>query len=279
MKLRILLVLALCAIILVAGTACKAGSSYNGMTAEQVMQNMKTAELNMTSSHIEATETISGTMQEPGSSNKATMSMVMDITGDVDLQNKGMYMISVIKMDMSENGQPESQTMTMQMYMLDSWMYMGTDMMGKMTWMKTKLTDELWEQQQSSLMQYEELLKNTIEVNVIGEETVNGVACWKLDIKPDMGKILDWYQTAMSDELGDLPDDMDFSKMFKDVKLKMWIAKDTFYTIKCDMTMSMEIEGSVMAISMTADYSKFNQPVTITLPAAAASATEISSYY
>lgn len=275
MKLRSLLLLALCAIILVAGTACKAGSSYNGMTAEQLMQNMKTAELNMTSSHIEATETISGTMQEPGSGN-STMNMVMKITGDMDSKNKRLYMNSAIKMDMSENGQPESQTMTMQMYMLDSWMYMGMDILGKTTWMKAKLTNELWEKQQSSLMQYEELLNNTIEVNIIGEETVNGVACWKLDIKPDMEKILDWYQTAMSDELGDLPDDMDLSKMFKDVKLKLWIAKDTYNTVKCDMTMSMEIEGSVMEVSMIMTQSKFNQPVTITLPAAAASATEVS---
>ena len=83
----------------------------------------------------------------------------------------------------------------------------------------------------------------------------------------------------MGDELNKMPSGTDLSKMFKDVKLKMWIAKDTFYTIKCDMTMSMEIEGSVMAISMTADYSKFNQPVTITLPAAAAKATDVSSSY
>lgn len=276
MKLRNLLVLALCAIILVAGTACKAGSSYNGMTAEQVIQNMQTVALNQSSSHIEATETISGTMQEAGSGN-STMNMVMNINGDNDLQNKKMYMTSSMKMDISGDGKPESQTITMQMYMLDNWMYMGTDMMGKMTWMKAKLTNELWEKQQSSLMQYEELLKNTIEVNIIGEETVNGVACWKLDIKPDMEKIVDWYQTAMSDKLGALPSDMNLSKMFKDVNLKMWIAKDTFYTIKCDMTMSMEIEGSVMAISMTAYYSKFNQPVTITLPAEASEAKDISS--
>lgn len=277
MKLRILLVLALCAIILIAGAACKGGSSYNGMTAEQIIQNMQSADLKMTSSHIEATQTLSGTIQEPGLG-KSTMSMVIDMTGDIDLQNKKMYMEMSMSMDSTGNGDNENYEMTAKMYMLDSWMYMGTDMMGKMTWMKAKLTNELWEKQQNSLMQYEELLKNTIEVNVIGEETVNGVACWKLDVKPDMAKIMGWYQTAMSDSLEDLPDDVDLSKMFKDIKLKMWVAKDTFYTVKCDMTMSMEVEGSVMAVSMTMIQSKFNQPVTITLPAEANNAIEIPTF-
>jgi len=259
---------------LVAGTACTGGSSYNGMTAEQVILNMEAAELNLTSSHIEATETMSGTIQETGSGS-STMNMVMSITGDMDSKNRKMYMNTA--MTMAGTGLDTGNgTMNIQIYMLDNWMYMGMDILGKTTWMKSKLTTEMWEQELNSLLQYEDLLKDTVEVNIVGEEAVNGVACWKLDIKPDMEKILDWYQTQMSDQLGDLPSDVDLSKMFKDVKLKMWIAKDTYYTVKYDMTMSMDIEGSVMAISMTMSQSKFNQPVTITLPAAAAGATEIS---
>jgi phytoene dehydrogenase-like protein len=83
----------------------------------------------------------------------------------------------------------------------------------------------------------------------------------------------------MANETGALPTDLNLSQMFKDVKLTMWVAKDTYYTIKYDTTINMNVEGSVMQISMTAAQSKFNQPVTINLPAAAAKATEISSFY
>jgi hypothetical protein len=245
------------------------------MTADQLIQNVEAAQLNLSSSHIDATATISGTYQDTGAVN-----MVMGITGDIDLHNKSMYMNKTLTMSMATAGSPGNYSMNTQMYMLNNLVYIGTNMMsGNMTWYKTSLADQTWEQEQSALLQYKDLLKDTVEVNVVGEETVNGVACWKVDVKPDMEKILSWYQTQMGDELNNMPSGTDLSKMFKDVKLKMWIAKDTFYTIKCDMTMSMEIEGSVMAISMTADYSKFNQPVTITLPAAAAKATDVSSSY
>ena len=274
MKLRTLLVLALCAIILVAGTACTAGSSYNGMTADQLIKNVEAASLNQSSSHIDATETVSGTIQEAGAGT-STINMVTHINGDIDLQNKKMYMNAAI------NGSAASTMMNMQMqtYMLDNWMYVGINMMGNTTWMKVKLTDTLWDKEQSSLLQYKDLLKDTVEVNVVGEETINGVACWKLNVQPDMEKLQGWYQTQMSGLLGNLSSGMDLSKMFKDVKITEWVAKDTYYTVKFDMTMSMDIEGVVADVSTTMSMSNFNQPVTITLPAAASKATDVSSSY
>jgi hypothetical protein len=244
------------------------------MTAAQLMQNMQAASLNQSSSHIEATETVSGTMQEAGAGT-STMNMVMYINGDVDLQKKKMYM------NLATNVSAAGFTMNIQaqMYMLDNYMYTGINMMGNTTWVKVKLTDALWNKEQSALLQYQDLLKDTVEVNIVGEETINGMACWKVDVKPDMEKILSWYQTQMSGQLGNLSSGTDLSKMFKDVKITEWVDKATYNTIKCDMTMSMNIEGVAANVKMTMSQSNFNQPVTITLPAAAAKATDVSSSY
>jgi hypothetical protein len=243
------------------------------MTAAQLMQNIDAAQLNLSSSHIDATATISGTSQDTGAVN-----MVMGITGDIDLHTKSMYMNETLTMSMAIAGSPENDNMNTQMYILNNSIYIGTNMMsGNMTWYKTSLTDTIWTHEQSALLQYKDLLKDAVQINVVGEENVNGVDCWKVDVRPDMQKILNWYQTTLAGDSGNLSSGMDLSKLFKNVKITEWIAKDTFYPIKVDMTMSMDIEGVVANVQMTTSQSNFNQPVTITLPAAAAKAQDISS--
>ena len=204
--------------------------------------------------------------------------MVMGITGDIDLHTKSMYMNETLTMSMAIAGSPENDNMNTQMYILNNSMYIETDMMsGNMTWYKTSLTDKIWTQEQSALLQYKDLLKDAVRINVVGEENVNGVACWKVDVQPDMQKILNWYQTLLSSDSGNLSSGTDLSKMFKNVKITEWVDKDTFYPIKVDMAMSMTIEGVAANVQMTTSQSNFNQPVTITLPAAAAKAKDLSS--
>lgn|GEM_PF-4859424 len=278
MKLRILFVLALCSIMLVASVACKAGSSYGGMTAEQIIQNMEAAALSRSSVHLEGTEIVSGTVQETWGE-QSLINMVANITGDIDTKNLELSMNIDMDMNMTTGGHTENQMMNMQMYLVDGWMYEGMDMMGKNYWYKIDFTDvfdEMYEQQRDSMLQSEELIEDAIEVNVVDEETVNGVVCWKLDIQPDLERLFDWAQSEMSDIIGNLPSDVDLGEMFQDIAVTEWVAKDTYYPIRCDMTMTMNIEGAEFDASATMNYSNFNQPVTITLPAAAIAAEEIS---
>jgi hypothetical protein len=275
MKLRVLLVLALCAIMLVAGVACKDESSYGGMTAEEIIQNMQAATLNCSSMHMEGTDIISGIVQEMWGEESA-IDAVANVTGDYDSLHLEMYMNMDMDMDMDMGGRTESYTTVMQLYMVDGWMYTGMDMMGEMSWFKMDLTDALYEQQRDSMMWSETLLKDAIEVDVVGEETVNGIACWKLDIQPDWERLFDWAQSEMSDIIGDLPSGLDFEQMFKDVDMTMWVAKDTYYNVRVDMAMTMDIDGVELDVSGTMNYSDFNQPVTIILPAEASEAIDFS---
>jgi len=263
---------------LVASVACKAGSSYGGMTAEQIIQNMEAAALSRSSVHLEGTEIVSGTVQETWGE-QSLINMVANITGDIDTKNLELSMNIDMDMNMTTGGHTENQMMNMQMYLVDGWMYEGMDMMGKNYWYKIDFTDvfdEMYEQQRDSMLQSEELIEDAIEVNVVDEETVNGVVCWKLDIQPDLERLFDWAQSEMSDIIGNLPSDVDLGEMFQDIAVTEWVAKDTYYPIRCDMTMTMNIEGAEFDASATMNYSNFNQPVTITLPAAAIAAEEIS---
>lgn len=282
MKLKILFVLALCAVVLVAGVACKDGSSSGGMTADQIIQNMEAAQLNCSSSHIEGTDIVFWVFQDPDLGDSA-MSMIIDITGDMDSENKKMYMGMEITMDMAMLGNTLDNPMNIQVYVVDNLVYTSFDQMvdatGNAAWMKDELTEIQWEQKRNSLLQNEELLKDALEVNIVGEETMNGVACWKLDINPDMAKILSWAQTQLAAQIAGLSSDNASEEIFKDVTVTAWVAKDTYYTVRCDMTMSVDVDGIVKSVSMTMNQSQFNQPVTITLPAAASNASSLEVQY
>lgn len=277
MKLRILFLLSLCAVMLVSGIACKAGSSSEGMTAEQIIQNMETAALTYDTVHIEATETMYGIVRESWGS-EYVMNMDISMTGDMDLENMQIYMDALAIIETNAGYDTESETMDVQMYMIDGWMYMGTELYGQNIWMKTQITEEMWDEQYSAMQGGEALLVDAIEINIVGKETTNGVSCWKLDVNPDMAKVMEWAQTQMEAEVGELPTDIDFTEMFNDVSVTMWIAEDTFYTIRCDVTMTVNIDGDAMDVSMVVNYSDYNKPVNITLPDEASEAIEIPYY-
>ena len=75
--------------------------------------------------------------------------------------------------------------------------------------------------------------------------------------------------------------------LFRDFKVKQWLAKDTFYLVKAEIEMNMELEPAdlgypdeegfmKMDIFMSMLAYNYNQPVSITLPAEAADAIESS---
>ena len=77
------------------------------------------------------------------------------------------------------------------------------------------------------------------------------------------------------------------TKLFKDVSIKEWIAKDSYLPAKADLSLTLEIspkdvgateaDFDKMTMSMDGEvkYYDYNKPLSIELPAAAANAPEI----
>ncbi len=86
-----------------------------------------------------------------------------------------------------------------------------------------------------------------------------------------------------TDEFDEIMDSIE--DIIKDVSAKYWIAKDTYYITKGDLTFKVEItpeamgmpdeEGSVaMDVTMNMRMFNYNKPVSITLPQEAENAVE-----
>ncbi len=163
----------------------------------------------------------------------------------------------------------------------------GSDIPGQgKQWVKMELTEEMW-QQQSQIDQQIELLKSATAVNFVGSETVDGTACYVVEITPSMealGNLLSQQQTTGIDF-----SQLNLADLFKEMSVKEWIAKESYRVMKAEVDMLLEMRPAdvgateadfdkmTMDINMGMRLYDYNQPVSITLPPEALNAPEMPS--
>lgn len=253
MKARFIAVVVLCVAALVGVVACGGGGTApNGMTGAEILATSQTTTMNS----MEFSATVGSTMMEE--------TYTMHMSGAMDEANRAMYMTMT---------SPEYDY-TMQMYITGGWLYM-IDPDYSDSWIKTRLTDDIWEQQNPTVQQME-LLEDILDAKYLAMENVGGLNCYKIDIDPNWDAILsatemDETEYYSNEELID---------MIKNTECVIWVAEGSYFPVQMffSMTMEMEIMGQTYSIDMdmTMTFSNINQPVNITLPAAAADATEMS---
>jgi hypothetical protein len=257
-----------------------------GQATELTAQEVVTKVINAYSSvqTVKMDSTMSMTMETTGGEESLDVQMDMVVNGSMNVKDTGLSLTMTMDMDIPVIGK---QTISSDVYIVDDWVYTKVDVPGVGDrWIKTKLDSAAWAQQDQLARQIE-FLKTAIAVTSAGSETVDGVECYVLEIKPDMAMLMAFITSQMGQEAHvDLPEDVDFAEMFKSLTIKEWIAKDSYLPVKADMQMVMEINAEdlgetsadfdkmTMDMSVVMKYSDYNQPVTIVLPAEAANAIE-----
>jgi outer membrane lipoprotein-sorting protein len=215
----------------------------------------------------------------------AQITMVSEGTGTIDTANQQMKMLMNMTMDVPELGQ---QDIDMEIYTTGGWMYMKMEIPGLGDqWVKMPMTEDMW-QSQSQFEQQVELLRTAREVAFYGSETVNGTACYVVEIVPDMAvlfEIISQQQMPGMEDMG--MGELDMGDWFKDFSIKLWVAKDSYLMMKAEEYLLMEITAGDLGVSddeldrMTIDMTMtmtcydYNKAVFIELPAEAQQATEM----
>ena len=200
------------------------------------------------------------------------MEMSSDVIMNVDPLQMSMRSTMVIP------GLDEAFDMDMYMFHEGDDLIIYMYMMGQ--WMRdaTPFSEELWEQlmQVQSPQQIYELLTSA---EILGEETVNGVSSWKIEITMS-GEAMYEMMVGMLDDMAGMFDAGMFAEM-GDMTYTLWVAQDTFYQVRlvmdmtdvmADMMAELGVEVSKMFITM--DSFDFGTAPTITLPAEAANAVD-----
>lgn len=220
---------------------------------------------------------------ESKSTGVMTMSLLgqtikLDMTGNLvaDVPNKKFFMD--IKTQTTMVGQP-NVTSNQQMYLVNDTMYLMLDTadagLTANTWYKEVLpaTD-----QQSMLLTADyagqlQVLLDSATLQVQGAETVSGVQCYKVKITPNAAKFIS-FLTASGNDLGEIGI-ADAAQALKQLDVTFWVDKNSFMPVKTEIVFAVESQGMAISMTMTDNYDKVNQAVTITLPAAAQSALPI----
>ena len=228
-------------------------------------------------------------MEVVGEPQPIDMTMVADITAVVSNISQEMQMTMDMTMDTAGQAEQEmTMDMSMEVYVVGEWMYMKLDipMLGEQ-WMKMRLTEELWEEQ-NLLEQQIQLLTAPVETNLMGAEEVSGTACYVVEITPNMETFSNWLSQQQAAGLEDMDwEELDLADLFKELSYKCWIAKDGYLLMKAEIYLLMEItpkdveaaegefEKMTMDMNMEMKLYDYNQKVSIELPPEALGATEM----
>ena len=219
-----------------------------------------------------------------------TEQMEMNVTGtaagQINSADNEMQIAINMAADLSGQG---SQNISEEIYVVGGQSYMKMSILGFDQWFKMDIPEEIWNQQ-NQLEQQVEFLRNAIEVTKLGEETVDGVNCYILQITPDLDAMLDWVKAQQQDVSPDMDlSNINLNEIFKNLSLKMWVAKDSYLPVKGDIQITMEIlpqdvgadasETGKISMDMSAQvkYYDYGKPVTIELPQEALNAPSLPS--
>lgn len=248
---------------------------------DQIIDNVTSAEYDTVSFDVE----MPVTMELVGGSEAGTMTMEVCGTGVMDRANEEMQMTMNMAMDISG---ADEQEMAMEAYIVGGWVYTKVDLaeLGEQ-WVKMEVTEEMW-QQQGQIEPLLEFLETAVEIDYLGSETISGTECYLFEIVPNMealGELLSQETSGIGImDFGQF----DLDDLYKELSVKEWIAKDSYFLTKVEISIVLEMSASdvgateddfdkmTMDIKIVESFYDYNEPVSIELPPEALDAEEIS---
>jgi len=271
---RYLSVLLLALLIITVCLACKGTEA--SLSAEQVLENTMAAQADVESFQLDATITVD--VQSP----EADASISANADCALDLKDKEIEAIASVAMSIP------GMTMNVEMeaYAVDGYIYMMTSMFGQEEWTKQAIPAETWQTIENSQGQIDSLLE-AVEAEIVKEESLNGIDCYVLALTPDLDQLQQALleQPGMGEQLAQMPD---LDSMVQKMTFKIWVAKDTYFLMKAIVNMTLVMDAEAMGmpagegtatieLSLQMAAHDYNEPISVELPAGAATATEDSS--
>lgn len=265
-----------------------AGCAGGDPTAQELIEKVQAA-----AGDVRSFRTEMGTemkIEVVGGEDASTADVKLVGTGAVDVTGKKAS--AEMQLDMTLPGQA-TQTLPMEVYATDEWKYIMVSMGGEEQWGKMK-QDADWLAATSQVAQQLKLIEGSAVPTTFTRETVDGVSCYVIEIKPDVMTLLNLMltqsqtQSTMGLQGRDF-EGFDFAKVVKTIKVKQWIARSTYLLKKTEAEIAMSMlpedfassggasgfERMDFSMNLTVTFSDYNKALNIQLPAGAATAEEI----
>lgn len=274
----VLLLVLLAALVLV---GC--GGSETKVTADEVVNDTLAAQADVTSSSTEFDMKLSWN----GTKNSEAVVGSVQATGnvDVDQANKKMYARPTITISVAPiNIQP-----TIDFYAVNTDEYLQVTLVNQSRgWAKDTADSDLWQ----SFASYQSNLLNVMTPEYLGKEKLNGVSCHKLKMTPNWPQI----QAMLAAQSSGDEQPPNLEELVDSTSITVWVVEKTSLLAKVDMTIDMtipketlattpvatyvQVDGALTAkLTLTAEFSNYNEAPAIVVPDAAKAATDSFSVY
>jgi hypothetical protein len=123
-------------------------------------------------------------------------------------------------------------------------------------WMKQKITSDFWPSENQGIQQIE-LLKSASRVEMLENEKVDTIDCYVEKFTSENGKLFEWLMSGMRSSnslFSALYNKVNPAKWIDNVMIKYWIAKDSRFIIKSEISIHMSYASS--DLDMTSEESE-----------------------
>jgi hypothetical protein len=249
-----------------------------------VVQDALAAQAEASSYRMVVTLDASAQGKMSGSALNATLSGNIDCL--FDQANKKMKAEAEASINVTGE-QPMALSAEAELYAVDNYTYMETVLMGmSQGWTKQALPGDFWQSLASD--NFQTALLTSVEAEYLKEEKIGGVACYMLDLTPDVSQLQQMLQQMISGGASTQGADSEIPNLesfVKSMSFKVWIAKDTSFMTQAKIELNLSItpealgqpangESMTITLNLTMNTSSFNQPVSIQLPDEAKNADE-----
>jgi len=238
MQRRTLAVLSVAALLVTAGCAGLGGGGGGAGDAEQVKEDATAA--------MQDVDTYRMSMEMNISANGQSITMTQGGVFDHEAERA--------RLNVSAFGM---QTVT---YLDGTTMYMKSN--GR--WQTRDMSDQDPWESGNGITQQQNILESG-EVTVEGTETVDDVETTVLSVDPDEEQLKELIAQQQSQSFEGIT--------IENATYTLYVAKESDLPQKMEMTMEMSMEGQTAEANMTAYFSEYGEPVNITIPEEATSAS------
>ncbi|MGD7022394.1 DUF6612 family protein [Rossellomorea vietnamensis] len=240
------------------------------LTLKEVFTNSQKADSELSSVHMDMELT---QVSHDESAEEGTMNMSTTSSTDLVMDPMTMYQTSSVNMKMDELDGSELPLAQVEMYLTEQEIYMKDNIQNEWTTVPNEMADLLKDAalQESSLPENQlKQLEPYLDDFTFKQDDDNFILQLSLE-EEKADQLLKEGMALMGDELQSsfqgAMEDISLSKM----DLKMWIDKESFHTVKMDITQKIEMtqDGKKVKVdqTMNSGFSKFNEIDSIEVPA------------
>jgi hypothetical protein len=225
-----------------------------------------------------------------GGSKAGTTDFSSIIGGDVNQTAHEIAMTMDISLkSATNNASPTSQNVSLLMYVKAGTLYLNTELppLGKQ-WLKMPVTEDLEQVYGLNTVALQLApVDASKDIKFLRYENFDGSECYVVNVTPDIQKILSWLGDNLPATLNTANMEQ-VSRIFKTLSYTLWLARDSGLVKKMNVTMRLEasadqfasdekvdLQKLTMDVNLTMRMFDYNQPISITLPAAAENALEL----